>query len=155
MRRNRIDPAYCPVWHLLHWLRVSGITYGPMFPAMTKNHKALLEGCWQNASDANIQMKALFKYVGGPGSVLAECSSHSLRKAAASWASRSGKSEQDIKRIGLWSSSSNIFDRYLHEGRAFAEESVTRSIIGFDPVYEFWVCQTSALNITSVGLAMA
>ncbi len=54
-----------------------------------------------------------FRYVGGG---MAGCSSHSVRKSAASWATRCGASDPEIQRVGRWAILSVSFRRYLNHG---------------------------------------
>jgi hypothetical protein len=46
IKRNYIDPKYCPVSILLRWLKVTGITSGPIMPGGNAGTSELHQGTY-------------------------------------------------------------------------------------------------------------
>jgi len=130
-----VNPAFCPVIALLLYLRDAEITYGPVFPSLsTTSHATLEMGVYTSATTHRAHLKQLFTYVGGD---LASCTSHSIRKAAVSWAVRCHVPDSGIVTVGRWRSIGAIFLAYMRHGMAIARRW---SLSGrrADPVFSFW-----------------
>ncbi len=144
IERNPIDPHFCPVLALLTWLKLSGITTGPIFPAYSSNARtANLPGVRMNSNSHTASLSRLFKYVGGE---MARCSSHSIRKAAVSWAARCGRDEADIQRCGRWKLESTSFRRYIQHGIVIQRAHLGPHRKTVDPVFTFWVFKTGCYD---------
>jgi len=135
IKRNLMRSEFCPVLALLFWLKMTGLKSGPLFPAMTNDHLALHPNLFATPETHAEHLKKLFVYVGGD---LAGCTSHSVRKAAVSWAARCGVSESDILLIGRWVAHSKCFLIYRKHGLCIAKKYIFLGQGRRDPIFEFW-----------------
>jgi hypothetical protein len=89
LSRNYQRPDVCPVVTTVLWLVCSGLTHGPLFPALNKSHTVLYEG-HENKTHTLIKWEGdLFKDM---GSNWEDISTHSIRKSVVKWAARCGAS---------------------------------------------------------------
>lgn len=151
IQRNDIDPRFCPVLALVHWLRVlyaEGIEDGPLFPALDNNHAAFVREkdddgkehlCTLTESCVYGWVTSLFEYVGGG---LKNCTFHSFRRVFVKWAARCGGQQADIMAGGRWLYSSQKFMEYWGDGQVGLQETVNmkkKNPRWVDPVYKWWV----------------
>jgi len=130
--RNYNHEEYCPVCIMTAWLSVSGITSGPLFPALNAARSALFHGKYNASKTYSKFVREAFIYVGGP---MAACRSHSIRKSAVKWGIRCGAEEWMLIRAGRWATRSGCFLVYVEEGMMMKEEFIGT----VDPVRYFWV----------------
>jgi len=89
LRRNRLRPDYCVVSIIWTWLARSGLTTGPLFPAMNVGHTILYEAFENTSPCYQSWLKALFVLMGPK---YEDATSHSIRKSVVKWAARCGAS---------------------------------------------------------------
>jgi hypothetical protein len=51
IKRNYIDPLFCPVIAILTWLRISGIESGPIFPKSNRGTSKLVPGVYNKSAN--------------------------------------------------------------------------------------------------------
>ncbi len=145
VERNTVNPQFCPVVALMFWLRVlqdQGITHGPIFPAINARSGRLVAGMRMLPSYYEKWITAIFRHAGGSTAL---CSSHSVRRSAATWAARCGAPETEVQRVGRWKLGSISFRRYVENGMSIARRFLGRGISTTDPVFKFFVFRTSAI----------
>lgn len=141
MERNLINPEFCPVVALLTWLKVTGITSGPLFPALERNHRCHVDGAAYLADTYQAHVRLVFDYVGG---AVEGCSSHSFRKSAVAWGARCGVPERIMINIGRWANDSKAFQDYVRFGLETADRMLGIDKHLTDPVFGFWCFRTQA-----------
>jgi hypothetical protein len=120
---------------LLTYLSIAGITFGPIFPAMSITVNAKPEiGVYAQPDTHRSHLNKLFTYVGG---AMADCTSHSIRKAGCCWAARCGLNDSHILMVGRWKLCSACFLIYLRNGVAIARKYIM-VLKSKDPVFSFW-----------------
>jgi hypothetical protein len=129
---------------LLTWLRLAGITSGPIFPQLNKAHTALLPNTRMLATTYEQQLRRLFDYVQG---TVMKCSSHSVRNSAAAWAARCGVPEHMIISCGRWANNSNSFHSYVQYGLEIQKKLLGVDQHASDPVLSFWVFRSQVVNL--------
>ena len=154
LARNPVNPDYCPVLHLLTWLRLSKITHGPLF-AMTAGSEVLVahekvesitrqgkETYWITRSGERVNhtfdawaahLVKLFADCGYPKGV----TSHSIRRSGAQWAARCGATEPQIKATARWSNNSSSYYAYIQAGHQDKDKWAT--LRKPDPIRQLWV----------------
>jgi hypothetical protein len=138
-----MNPAFCPIVALIMWLREAGIQYGPIFPGLDRSHTKVNIGTRMGTGTYKRWLHDFFRYVGGG---MAGCSSHSVRKSAASWATRCGASDPEIQRVGRWAILSVSFRRYLDHGITIQKKYLGVLRQTHDPVFHFWVFKTGVVD---------
>lgn len=128
---NPFDKTFCPVhWLFEHWTD-SGHFDHPENADKSPNiilgifQSSLTSDTWRNT------LRTLFHKAGY------KCSSHSIRRSAAMWASRCGLGFDVIKDIGRWASSEEL-SKYLAEGRILEERKYADDEVG-DHLIGFWI----------------
>ena len=134
-----MNPDYCPVLALLLWFKLANITHSPIFPSMPSHHASLIIGTSMTPNTYSNWLRAAFAYVGGG---LIGCTTHSIRKAAVSWATRCNMPESLIMQVGRWKERSTSFCRYIAHGVAIAAHHLNLLRKTTDPIYSFWVFET-------------
>lgn len=155
INRNRCNVMCCPMIQLLIFLRMSGLTRGPILPRFdrgipvqavgrqvftaTTGHKRTF---WVDANGKAVNMskdmwasrlKEIFKLSGYP-----QCTSHSIRKSAVKWAIRVGAKEYEVLNAGRWRLGSPWFQDYVQRGKT--EKADAESMNGgTDPIFKFWI----------------
>ena len=116
MHRNYLDPRFCPVtWYLLY-LKLTGLTSGPVFGKIT--------GSEHEASTLHIMRVFMNKPT---------CTNNSPRRSAAQWAGRCGDGGTGTRNNGRWASM-ELMMTYVTQGSVQREE-----FEGNDPIFETWV----------------
>lgn len=158
--RNRMHSYLCPVYLLSHWLAVSGIVSGPIFPNLVStvngtssvkvplvathevkilDPKGVEMSVFADADGNTINMSidmwsdilnTIFILSGHLGA-----SPHSIRSSAAQWAARCGAESYQIQNAGRWSKDSTSWRIYVSAG----EQDTARYLGRLDPIRELWV----------------
>jgi hypothetical protein len=131
---NKINAKYCPVhWLMYCWSRNS-LRKQPGAQIIPKR-------CSEKTYQKHI--KELFQKIPkSPGASPIVCSSHSVRRSAAQFASRCGVDCMRIRDIGRWVSFANMAI-YVAEGQN-ASKRIRRDNGGIDPIYKIWIFNEEA-----------
>ena len=124
MYRNHVDGDYCPVFWLLYYLALYDITSGPIFQG--DNGEYLSRPFWYRTVNAIFDMVPR----------LQQCTSHSIRRSAATWAGRCKAQVPAVRKCGRWVSTETMF-KYMEDGRAQYERNTQYGSI--DPQQFIWV----------------
>ena len=155
--RNDVDQRYCPVFHLLLWLKLSGIKEGPIYtnirgtrsepiiPVPLERRKTYIAGkprtLWVDDGGKSVgvpfnvfdrMMRRIFKRAGFP-----QATTHSIRKSACKWAARCGADLHTILSTGRWATMSSHFMKYIEEGQSDAQKYKDEG--QKDPIRKVWV----------------
>ena len=124
---NPQDLRFCPVhWLTRHWADL-GRTTGPMFDNISaRTYQRHLKKLF-----SSIQ----YKLADGSFDVV-DCSSHSIRRAAAQWAARCGASLADVRNVGRWVALKHLLT-YIAEGVEMRSNAL-RAYNDDDPVLSVW-----------------
>ena len=123
---NPQDLRFCPVhWLTRHWADL-GRTTGPMFDNISaRTYQRHLKKLF-----SSIQ----YKLADGSFDVV-DCSSRSIRRAAAQWAARCGASLADVRNVGRWVALKHL--TYIAEGVEMRSNAL-RANNDVDPVLSVW-----------------
>jgi hypothetical protein len=131
---NKIDARFCPVhWLMYCWSRNN----------LRKDNGAQIIP--KKCSEKNYQehIKHLFgKIPRAQGSSEFICSSHSVRRSAAQFASRCGVDIMKIRDIGRWVAFKNMAV-YVAEGQKNRKQ-ILKDNNGCDPIYKIWIFNEEA-----------
>ena len=124
---NPQDLRFCPVhWLTRHWADLCRTT-GPMFDNISaRTYQRHLKKLF-----SSIQ----YKLADGSFDVV-DCSSHSIRRAAAQWAARCGASLADVRNVGRWVALKHLLT-YIAEGVEMRSNAL-RANNDVDPVLSVW-----------------
>ena len=144
IKRNYINPWYCPVVAMTVWLKVLNDVApkhknGPLFPALKDNHNDFIldeEGHMQIISETQHSRRwdLAARYVGGG---LEMCSTHGRRRSVVKWGARCGAQAPDLREAGRWVETSKDFDEYWRDGVGRRAEAIASG--ESDPIYSVWV----------------
>jgi len=144
IKRNYINPMYCPVVAMVVWLKVlndvaPGHKNGPLFPALRDDHNEFIideKGHMQIISEPQHSRRwdLAARYVGGG---LEMCSTHGRRRSVVKWGARCGAQAPDLREAGRWVPGSADFDEYWRDGAGRRLEA--RASGEPDPIYKVWV----------------
>ena len=147
IHRNYLDPIFCPVTWVLIYLKYAGHTTGPLFALPKDDTMAgLSDPQWKGMLahwflKAGLRTRAIpaSEEDGQPRIPPKGCSSHSIRRSAAQWASRCGAREMDVRNAGRWRSML-ILAKYLAQG-AMQREAYEDDEEGpqEDPIFKVFV----------------
>ena len=169
IHRNFVDIRFCPVTHLLLWLKASGVKKGPVFPkirngtilrAFQEIHVNLDQRTikqWVNEANQSVHMSYdefhsttinLFSMI----SILYKLpeytyvTPYSYRRSACVWSARCGAREFEIRFAGRWDGSSRHFSSYMEEGMNMYNLSLDNNDL--DPIRKFWVWRACNFGLT-------
>ncbi|MCO1335064.1 tyrosine-type recombinase/integrase [Microbulbifer sp. OS29] len=111
-------PEICPARTLKNWLKVSGITTGPVFRSV--NRWDTVQARQLNSSAINDLLKNLGNACGFE--FVAELSSHSFRRGLSTSAAREKVGFELIKKQGGWKSDATVWE-YIEEGQQFTDNA--------------------------------
>ena len=144
IKRNYINPWYCPVVAMTVWLKVLNDVApdkknGPLFPALRDDHNGFIideEGHMQIISEAQHSRRwdLAAGYVGGG---LEMSTTHGRRRSVVKWGARCGAQAPDLREAGRWVVNSKDFDEYWRDGVGRRAEA--RASGEPDPIYSVWV----------------
>ena len=114
------DGTCCPATALRDWIRVGGITQGPLFRSISK--WGSLGSTHLHAGSVNSILTDCARQAGIP--IASTLSSHSLRRGLATSAHRAGASLRDIKRQGGWRHDATV-QGYIDDANRFEDNAAT------------------------------
>jgi hypothetical protein len=162
--RNFLDPKWCPVLAITHWLALSCLIKGPLFPNLVStkisdgdyvkvpliahhqetvdNGKGTSMTVWKTVDGQNVNM-----HVDAYSEVLNTifllsghkgATTHTIRRSAAQWAARCGAELYQILNAGRWKESSTSWQKYIKSGvldiARFKGKDAIRSLWVFHPI---------------------
>ena len=133
IHRNYCDPRFCPVLWLIILLFYQGMTEGPIFQSETGEGFAPAQ--WQTALKHLFTAASLYTPASN-GQRGHGCTSHSIRRSAAQWASRCGGRDSDVRNTGRWKGLKHLL-RYLAQGAMTREDYEDDEVE--DPIFSMWV----------------
>ena len=160
IHRNFTDVRFCPVVHLLLWLKASGVKKGPIFPKIRNGviMKAVKEiqvvvdmrsmAQWVSDQSKIVHMsydeynsttKNLFNLIAVLYKMPAylHVTPYSYRRSACVWGARCGAREYEIRFAGRWDGSSRHFSTYMEEGINLYNLGLNADEV--DPIRNIWV----------------
>ena len=167
LHRNHVKLEYCPVFHLLLWLKLSGIQSGPIFPRIVgeRNYQTIAVAVkmkpitvirqgyqinvWVDKDDESVGItskqydsmlsRVFVKAYENTGIAgFKKLTTHSLRKTSAKWAARCGQDINVVTHCGRWSENSTSVGRYVEEGQTEALYHLNE-LNQRDPIRKVWV----------------
>lgn len=124
MYRNHVDGDFCPVFWLLYYLALFDISSGPIFQG--DHGEFLTPPFWYRT------VNAIFDQV----SRLQNCTSHSVRRSAATWAGRCKAQVPAVRNCGRWVSTETMF-KYMEDGKTQYNRNSQYGTV--DPQQFIWV----------------
>ena len=112
------DGICCPATALREWIRVGGITQGPLFRSI--NQWGSVGSTQLHAGSVNAILADCARQAGVP--IAPALSSHSLRRGLATSAYRAGASLRDIKRQGGWRHDATV-QGYIDDADRFEDNA--------------------------------
>ena len=144
IKRNYINPSYCPVVAMTVWLKVLDDVApdhknGPLFPALRDDHNWSIideEGHMQIISEDqhSYRWDLTARYVGGG---LKTSSTHGRRRSVVKWGACCGCQAPDMREADRWVPGSTDLEEYWQDG--VARRALERASEEPDPIYKVWV----------------
>ena len=149
IRRNYLDPTYCPVlWLMVYFAHTKHDDEdGPIW--RKTNGDRITPESWTGMTnylfvEAGIRMRGVPEdpETGEPARRASGCSNHSIRRSAAQWAGRCGAREMDVRNAGRWRSMV-VLAKYMAQGamERDAYEDLADDVDGqeLDPIFRMFV----------------
>jgi hypothetical protein len=80
------------------------------------------------------------------GGSVKDCTSHSVRRSATSWAARCGLKDAEIQRVGRWAIQSTNFRLYMEDGMCIQRKHLGALRATMDPAFKFWTFMTCTVD---------